>query len=84
MTGLRAKGKEFDSVYILHADWDVWPIKKAVELGRVEPERRLFYVAVTRARKKMVFVTNGYSSPSPYLSEMGLINPDSQFGPLFS
>ena len=84
MTGLRAKGKEFDSVYILHADRDVWPIKKAVELGRVEPERRLFYVAVTRARKKMVFVTNGYSSPSPYLSEMGLINPDSQFGPLFS
>ena len=35
MTGLRAKGKEFDSVYILHADWDVWPIKNAVELGRV-------------------------------------------------
>ena len=84
MTGLRAKGKEFDSVYILHADWDVWPIKKAVELGRVEPERRLFYVAVTRARKKMVFVTNGYSNPSPYLAEMGLINPDAQFGPLFS
>lgn len=84
MTGLRAKGKEFDSVYILHADRDVWPIKKAVEFGRVEPERRLFYVAVTRARKKMVFVTSGYSDPSPYLAEMGLINPDSQWGPLFN
>lgn len=83
MTGLRAKGKEFDSVYVLHADRDVWPIKKAVEFGRLEPERRLFYVAVTRARKKMTFVTNGYSDPSPYLAEMGLINPDAQFGPLF-
>jgi len=78
MTGLRAKGKEFDSVYILHADRNIWPIKKAVELGRVEPERRLFYVAVTRARKKMTFVTNGYSDPSPYLAEMGLITPNSR------
>ena len=84
MTGLRAKGKEFDSVYIIHADRDVWPIKKAIELGRVEPERRLFYVAVTRARKKMTFVTNGYSDPSPYLEEMGLINPHSSLGPLFN
>ena len=41
MTGLRAKGKEFDSAYIIHADRGVWPIKKAVELDRLEAERRL-------------------------------------------
>ena len=84
MTGLRAKGKEFDSVYIIHADRGVWPIKKAVELDRLEAERRLFYVAVTRARKKMVFVTNAESDPTPYLAEMGLINSDVQWGPLFA
>ena len=84
MTGLRAKGKEFDSVYIIHADRGVWPIKKAVELDRLEAERRLFYVAVTRARKKMVFVTNAEFDPTPYLAEMGLINSDVQWGPLFA
>lgn len=73
MTGLRTKGKEFDSVYVLHSDQDVWPIKKAVEVNRVEAERRLFYVAVTRAKKKLTFVTGASQSPSPYLKEMGLI-----------
>ncbi len=73
MTGLRTKGKEFDSVFILHADKNVWPIKKAVEDGRIEAERRLFYVAVTRAKQKMTFVTGGTQQPSPYLQEMGLL-----------
>ncbi len=73
MTGLRTKGKEFDSVYVLHSDQDVWPIKMAVAEGRVEAERRLFYVAVTRAKKKLTFVTGSNQIPSPYLSEMGLI-----------
>jgi DNA helicase II / ATP-dependent DNA helicase PcrA len=73
MTGLRTKGKEFDSVYVLHSDQDVWPIKMAVAEDRVEAERRLFYVAVTRAKKKLTFVTGATQLPSPYLSEMGLI-----------
>ena len=73
MTGLRTKGKEFDSVYIIHSDTDIWPIKKAVEAERTEAERRLFYVAVTRAKKKLTFMTNWLAKPSPYLTEMGLL-----------
>lgn len=73
MTALRTKGKEYDSVYVLHADKDVWPIKKATTESRLEAERRLFYVAVTRARKRLYFVRSG-ESPSPYLREMGLVS----------
>jgi DNA helicase-2/ATP-dependent DNA helicase PcrA len=71
MTALRTKGKEFDSVYILRSNIDTWPIKKAATPARLEAERRLFYVAVTRARKKLVF-TKSAGVSSPYLEEMGL------------
>lgn len=79
MTGLRTKGKEFDSVYILHADRDVWPIKKADDEQKMESERRLFYVAVTRTRKKLTFVTDGRTSETPYFAEMKLNNSNSSF-----
>lgn len=75
MTALRTKGKKFDSVYVLHANKDVWPHKKAVSEARMESERRLFYVAVTRAQKKLTFVVDNLmpsDCPSPYLAEMGL------------
>jgi superfamily I DNA/RNA helicase len=71
MTALRTKGKEFDSVYILRSNIDTWPIKKAATPARLEAERRLFYVAVTRARKKLVF-TKSAGVSSPYFEEMGL------------
>lgn len=77
MTGLRTKGKEFDSVYIIHADFDVWPIKKAVEEKKTESERRLFYVAITRTRKKLTFITDGHAGETPYFSEMSLNNSNS-------
>ena len=71
MTALRTKGKEFDAVYVLETNADTWPIKKANTKRRLEAERRLFYVAVTRAKKRLVFV-KGARKPSPYLKEMGL------------
>lgn len=80
MTALRTKGKEFGSVYILHANKDVWPHKKAVSEEQLEAERRLFYVAVTRAQEKLTFVVDNHvgDSPSPYLAEMGLEMPNAQ------
>ena len=71
MTALRTKGREFDSVFLLQANMDVWPIRKAVQKGRIEAERRLFYVAVTRAKKRLIF-TKGTGAESPFLKEMGI------------
>ncbi len=70
-----AKGLEYDSVYIMDANEGVIPYKKAVSPEQIEEERRLFYVAVTRARQKLTisFVRekNGKESmPSRFVSEL--------------
>jgi len=78
MTALRAKGKEFDAVVILDANKDIWPSKLATTPERLEEERRVFYVAVTRARKRLMLLVNqsilgAPALPSPYIGEMGLV-----------
>jgi len=81
MTALRAKGKEFDAVIILDANDGVWPSKLAMTENQLEQERRLFYVAVTRARRCLYFIVNDsmlgeFCFPTPYLAEMGLPIPE--------
>ena len=46
-----AKGLEFDTVFILGANEGIIPYKKALAEQGEEEERRLFYVAMTRAKK---------------------------------
>ena len=48
-----SKGLEYDEVYIPDANEGVTPHNKAVLDADVEEERRMFYVAMTRARKKV-------------------------------
>ncbi len=77
MTALRAKGKEFDTVILLDVNKDIWPSVLAVEPDQLEQERRVFYVAMTRAKKRLVMLVNesmlgSPALPSPYLSEMGI------------
>ncbi len=48
-----AKGLEFDVVYILDANEGITPHKKAVLLEDLEEERRMFYVAMTRAKEQL-------------------------------
>lgn len=81
MTALRAKGKEFDAVFILDANDGIWPSKLAKTQNALEQERRLFYVAMTRARRYLYFIVNDsilneVCNPSPYLAEMGLPIPE--------
>ncbi len=45
----QAKGLEWNVVFILFVNEDMFPSKKSVEEGGDAEERRLFYVAVTRA-----------------------------------
>lgn len=49
-----AKGLEFDTVFIIGANEGTTPYRKAKLSGEIEEERRLFYVAMTRAKKQLV------------------------------
>lgn len=48
-----SKGLEYDIVYIIDAVEGVTPHSKAVLEDEIEEERRLFYVAVTRAKNEL-------------------------------
>ena len=72
MTALRAKGKEFDTVVMLGANDGIWPNRNAESDAQYEAERRVFYVAFTRARKHVVILTDSSEPPSPYIQELGL------------
>lgn len=75
----QAKGLEWDAVFIMHMNESSFPNRKAaLEDGGLEEERRLFYVAVTRARRHlwMTYPTSsGYDAfsveqPSMFLQEV--------------
>ena len=54
MTVHSAKGLEFDCVYISGLEDGLFPIVRYLEDGDIEEERRLFYVALTRSKKKVI------------------------------
>lgn len=54
MTFHAAKGLEYDTVFIIGANEDVTPYKKAELPEEMEEERRMFYVAMTRAKKHLM------------------------------
>jgi DNA helicase-2/ATP-dependent DNA helicase PcrA len=83
MTVHAAKGLEFDYVFISGLEEDLFPHakpdggKKSVEDN--EEERRLFYVALTRARKKLflsyasvrtVFGSRTINAPSSFIDDI--------------
>lgn len=82
MTIHGAKGLEFDNVYIVGLEENLFPSNMSMSsLADLEEERRLFYVALTRARKRafLTYATQRFrfgqmvfSEPSRFLNE---INP---------
>ena len=53
-TAHSAKGKEWDVVFVIHASDGVFPMARAADdEAQVEEERRLLYVAMTRARDQL-------------------------------
>lgn len=72
MTATRAKGKEFDKVVLLDVQDGIWPNKNARTTKELEAERRVFYVAFTRAREQVTLLTQNTSPVSPYIQELGL------------
>lgn len=76
-----SKGLEFESVFVAGLEKDLFPSKMAIESREgIDEERRLFYVAITRAkqflclsyaRSRYRFGNMVTSSPSNFLGEIG-------------
>ncbi len=56
MTVHAAKGLEYDAVFIVGLEEKLFPSEMSSEEREVEEERRLFYVAMTRARKYLTLL----------------------------
>jgi len=81
MTIHASKGLEFDVVFLAGVEEGIIPHAKSIEENpkSIEEERRLFYVAITRARKKL-YISSCLSRkirmetiacvPSPFLEEI--------------
>ena len=72
----QSKGLEFDAVFVAGATDGEFPSFYAVRDGKVEEERRLFYVAITRARHQL-FVSSFRQNdqgrptgPSPFVRSL--------------
>ncbi len=95
MTIHAAKGLEFPRVFVAGVEDKIIPHNRAIEEdpANIEEERRLFYVAITRAMEKLILTscsTRRYAnqfvecSPSPFLEEIpaGLVETFSDHGPI--
>ncbi|HEY1765613.1 MAG TPA: ATP-dependent helicase [Opitutaceae bacterium] len=72
----QAKGLEYDVVFVIGVADGQFPGRRSIEDGDVEEERRLFYVAVTRARNELYLCFPKIASrPGPG----GIMNTPSRF-----
>lgn len=80
MTVHSAKGLEFMNVFVVGLEENIFPSSRSMDLEEdIEEERRLAYVAITRARKRlylccarqrMLFGTTQYNRPSRFVGEL--------------
>ena len=79
MTLHNAKGLEFDAVFVIGMEQNLFPHVRAIEEANIEEERRLCYVAITRARRELslvyarqrtLFGARGNNLPSQFIDEI--------------
>lgn len=90
MTLHSAKGLEFDNVFIAGAEEGLFPGQRSIESQEeLEEERRLMYVGITRAKKRLyithtqrrtIYGMTKYNQPSRFLNEI----PKEIIKPLYS
>jgi DNA helicase-2/ATP-dependent DNA helicase PcrA len=69
LTYHRAKGLEWDAVYLPALDEGLVPIRQARDIQEVAEERRLLYVGITRARRYLALSCSS-RRPSRFLDEL--------------
>lgn len=83
MTIHAAKGLEFDTVFLPAWEQNIFPNEKSMHDNSLSEERRLAYVAITRAKRRaiisnvmsrFIYGARQYNQPSCFIGEM-----DSQF-----
>lgn len=80
MTLHSAKGLEFDTVFLVGMEEGLFPSNRSIEEDeKVEEERRLCYVGITRAKKKLfltgankrtIYGSTTYTIPSRFIEEI--------------
>lgn len=79
MTFHSAKGLEFEACFLIGLENKIIPHERSIAEKRLEEERRLMYVAITRAKKHLTlsmaamrtrFGKEEVTSPSPFLFEI--------------
>src|SRR5262249_6879863 len=65
----RAKGLEFDTVFLPRLEEKELPARQARTAAEVDEERRLLYVGMTRAKRTLWLSWSG--APSRFLAELG-------------
>ena len=79
MTLHSSKGLEFPIVFLVGLEENLFPSRMSIEEDNLEEERRLCYVGITRARKKLYishaqirrqYGTDNYCMPSRFLNEI--------------
>ncbi|MEG0229249.1 MAG: 3'-5' exonuclease, partial [Oscillospiraceae bacterium] len=82
MTIHSAKGLEFKNIFLPAIEETIFPSTRSVQENDIEEERRLAYVAITRAkenlyiinaRKRIFYGKTSFNEPSRFINE---INPD--------
>jgi DNA helicase-2/ATP-dependent DNA helicase PcrA len=79
MTLHNAKGLEYEAVFMIGCEEGVFPHMRSIEEGSLEEERRLCYVGITRAKRRLYMTfarrrslhgARGYNLPSRFLAEI--------------
>ena len=75
----QSKGLEFDVVFLVGVNEKILPAERITKVSEMEEERRLFFVAITRA-KRLLFISsstnsniagvNMYHKPSKFIREL--------------
>jgi DNA helicase-2/ATP-dependent DNA helicase PcrA len=73
LTYHRAKGLEWEAVFLPRLEEKELPYGKARSGERLAEERRLFYVGITRARRWLTLTWTAGAKPSRFLAELGVV-----------
>ena len=71
----QAKVLEYENVFLAGAQKNTFPSFRALNSNNLEEEKRLFYVAITRAKKRLFISCNtsgyfGYNDKSPFINHI--------------